>query len=255
MNYNIDTDENLHKDNLTEGIDMARISKSTLTRLEIIQVASKLFLQHGYSNTTARMISEELKMSPGNLTFHFPSKEHLLLELVELLCEFQRDMMEKEADEGFSSVMAVCLELTAMATMCEGSEIAKDFYLSAYSSQLCLEAIRKNDAKRARQVFGKYRPAWTEEQYAEAEILVSGIEYATLMTTDDGVSLETRIAGALNNILGIYGVPEETRRLKLEKVFSLNYRAIGARVLTEFKAYVEEANEQAFYNLIAKRKE
>ena len=232
---------------------MARITKSTLTRLEIIQVASKMFLTQGYSNTTARMIANELEMSSGNLTFHFPTKEHLLSELVDMMCEFQWRMMEREADEGISSVLAICLELTAMATMCEDSEIARDFYLSAYSSPLCLERIRKNDAKRAREVFGAFRPDWTDEQYAEAEILVSGVEYATLMTAGDQVSLETRIAGALHNILGIYGIAKETRDVKVGKVFAMDYRSIGKRVLTEFRQYVEKANEQAFLDLFKKR--
>lgn len=232
---------------------MARITKSTLTRLEIIQVASKMFLTQGYSNTTARMIANELEMSSGNLTFHFPTKEHLLSELVDMMCEFQWRMMEREADEGISSVLAICLELTAMATMCEDSEIARDFYLSAYSSPLCLERIRKNDAKRAREVFGVFRPDWTDEQYAEAAILVSGVEYATLMTAGDQVSLETRIAGALHNILGIYGIAKETRDVKVGKVFAMDYRSIGKRVLTEFRQYVEETNEQAFLDLFKKR--
>lgn len=232
---------------------MARITKSTLTRLEIIQVASKMFLTQGYSNTTARMIANELEMSSGNLTFHFPTKEHLLSELVDMMCEFQWRMMEREADEGISSVLAICLELTAMATMCEDSEIARDFYLSAYSSPLCLERIRKNDAKRAREVFGAFRPDWTDEQYAEAAILVSGVEYATLMTAGEQVSLETRIAGALHNILGIYGIAKETRDVKVGKVFAMDYRSIGKRVLTEFRQYVEETNEQAFLDLFKKR--
>ena len=232
---------------------MARITKSMLTRLEIIQVASKKFLQEGYASTTARTVARELDMSPGNLTFHFPTKEHLLVELVELLCLFQRDMMEREAGEGVSSIMAVCLELNAMVTMCEDDEIAKEFYLAAYSSPLCLEVIRKSDRERARKVFGAYCTEWNDEQYAEAEILVSGIEYATLMTAGDEVTLETRISGALNNILAIYGVPKEIRKTKIEKVFATDYRTMGTKVLTEFKKYVENANEQAFYELIKKR--
>ncbi len=229
---------------------MARIDKRALTRLEIVRVASKLFLENGYTETPIKAICNELDMSPGNVTFYFPSKEHLLAELIDRLCEFQWKMMEVEANEGFSSIMAICLELTAMATMCEDDEIAKDLYISAYSSPLCLERIRKNDAERAKQVFSEYRKDWTDEQFAEAEILVSGIEYATLMTAGDEVPLETRIAGALNNILGIYGVPEELRQLKTEKVFAMDYRDTGRRVLRDFKNFVEEENEQAFRDLL-----
>ena len=229
---------------------MARIDKGALTKLEIITEATKQFLEKGYTNTSANAVAKALDMSQGNLTFHYPTKEHLLAILVDKLCDFQWKRMEQEANDGISSVLAICLELTAMASACESDETSKDFFLSAYSSPLSLDIIRKNDAKRAKEVFGSYRPDWTDEQFAEAEILVSGIEYATLMTAGDPVPLETRIAGALNNILGIYGVPEETRQIKLQKVFAMDYITLGKRVLDEFKQYVTDANDEAFQALI-----
>ena len=229
---------------------MARIDKGALTKLEIITEATKQFLEKGYTNTSANAVAKALDMSQGNLTFHYPTKEHLLAILVDKLCDFQWKRMEQEANDGISCVLAICLELTAMASACESDETIKDFFLSAYSSPLSLDIIRKNDAKRAKEVFGSYRPDWTDEQFAEAEILVSGIEYATLMTAGDPVPLETRIAGALNNILGIYGVPEETRQIKLQKVFAMDYITLGKRVLDEFKQYVTDANDEAFQALI-----
>ncbi|MBR7133123.1 MAG: TetR/AcrR family transcriptional regulator [Clostridia bacterium] len=229
---------------------MSRIDKRALTKLEIIRVASKLFLENGYSNTAIKAICNELDMSPGNVTFYFPSKEHLLAELVDMLCNFQWKLLEKEADNGYSPVMAICLELTAMATMCEDDEIAKDFYLSAYSSPICLDIIRRNDAERAKEIFREFKPDWTDEQFAEAEILVSGIEYATLATAGNPICLETRISGALNNILQIFGIPEELRQQKIQRVFALDYRSIGNRVLSEFKKYVDKANEQALRDLL-----
>ena len=229
---------------------MARIDKGALTKLEIITEATKQFLEKGYTNTSANAVAKALDMSQGNLTFHYPTKEHLLAILVDMLCGFQWKRMEQEANDGISSVLAICLELTAMASACESDETIKDFFLSAYSSPLSLDIIRKNDAKRAKEVFGSYRPDWTDEQFAEAEILVSGIEYATLMTAGDPVPLKTRIAGALNNILGIYGVPEETRQIKLQKVFAMDYITLGKRVLDEFKQYVTDANDDAFQALI-----
>ena len=101
-----------------------------------------------------------------------------------------------------------------------------------------LEIIRKNDTERAKKVFGSYRPEWTHEQFAEAEILCSGIEYATLMTAGDPVALETRITGALSNILGIFGISEEIRQQKLRKVFAMDHKGLGKRVLKEFRDYV-----------------
>lgn len=229
---------------------MARIDKSKLTKLEIIQVATKKFIEKGFSNTSIKAISDELNMSTGNITFYFPSKEHLLAELVDMLCEFQWKMMEDETSGGKSSIMALALELVAMASMCEEDEKAKNFYISAYTSALSLEIIRRNDAKRAKELFSEYCINWTEEQFVEAETLVSGIEYATLMTTGDSAPLNVRIAGAVNAILRIYNVPEEIIDKTLDKVLVMNYRRIGKRVLKEFKEYVENATEQAFYDLL-----
>lgn len=233
------------EDMKTGGKEVARRRSITTTKYEIIQVASEFFLNKGVSQTSPQMIAAELDMSTGNITYYFKNKEHLLAVFVEMLCDFQWKMMEKEADDGHSSIMAICLELTAMAAICDTNAAAKDFYLSTYSSPMCLEIIRKNDTARAKEVFAQYCPDWTDEQFAEAEVLVSGIEYATLMTVGDPVSLETRIAGALNGILQIYKLPEETRRVKIRRVLAMDYRAIAERMLTELKQFVIDTNEQA----------
>ena len=233
---------------------MARIDKGALTRLEIMAEASKQFLKKGYSRTTVASIAQALDMSKGNLTFYFATKEHLLAELVDLLCDFHWKQMEREADEGISSILAVCLELTAMAGACQDNAVIRDFFISSYTSPMCLEVIRKNDAKRAKDVFAAYRPDWTDVQFEEAELLVSGIEYGTLMTTSNTIPFETRISGAIHNILGIYGVPEDIRNTKLKKVFLMDYRNIGKKAIADFKQYVEASNEQALLDLLKKKK-
>ena len=229
---------------------MARIDKGTLTKLEIVDEATKQFLDKGFSHTTLASIAKALEMSTGNLTFHYPTKEHMLAELLDILCDFHWDRMEQEAGEGISSILAICLELTAMAGACEDDPVIRDFFISSYTSPICLEIIRQNDAKRAKKVFRDYRSDWTDTQFLEAELLVSGIEYATLMTTATYIPFETRISGALNNILGIYGIPEETRNVKLKKVFAMDYRNIGKQAIAEFKEFVSSANEQALHQLL-----
>lgn len=226
---------------------MARVNT---TKHEIIQTASRLFLENGYSATSPKTICDELGISTGNLTYYFPTKEHLLAELVKMLCSFQYEVMVKEADDGISEVLAVCLELTTMVAASESDPVIKDFFISCYSNPLCLDIIRKNDTERAKKVFAEYRPDWSDEQFAEAEILVSGIEFATFMTTDNVVDVETRLTGALENILGIYGVPPEVRDIKIKKVFSTNYTELGKKVLAGFKEFVNKTNEQIFIDML-----
>ena len=225
---------------------MARKRRVNTTKYEIIKAATESFLERGYTATSVRSIAADLDMNPGLLMYHFPTKEHLLEVLVEMLCDFQWKIIQLVVNEGNSSLMAVCLELATMASMCEDNEIAKDFYLASYSNPLTLGTIRKNDTQRAKLVFADFCPDWTDEQYAEAEILVSGTEYTTLMTAGDTVPLETRITGALNNIMTIYNVPEETRKIKIEKILAMDYHGIGKRILGEFRKFVNETNEHTF---------
>ena len=223
---------------------MARKKVNNAIKMAMVRVANRMFLERGFSNTSVKAIAQELGISTGHITFYYPTKEHLLAILVEKLCDFQWQMMNQTVDEGKTSLMAICLELVAMAAICEENEIAKDFYLSSYTNPMCLEIIRKSDTRRAKEVFGEYCTGWNEEDFAEAETLVSGIEYATLMTTPASASLEVRIAGALNQIMTLYNVPENIRKMKIDKVLTMDYASIGRRIFTEFTEYIDSENSQ-----------
>ena len=218
--------------------------------LAIVRTATELFFERGFSKTTAMSICRRLNIGTGNLTFYFPTKEHILDVMTRMICDFQWKRMEEAADEGKSSLLAYCLELTTMAAICEESEIMHDIYVSSYTSPLTLETIRANDVEKLKQVFGGYCEGWSDERFVEAEAIVSGIEYATMMTTKHSASLPVRIEGALDSIMMILGVPEETRRLKIKKVLAMDYREIGRQLLCDFKEYTREENERALNRLL-----
>ncbi|MBE6796677.1 MAG: TetR/AcrR family transcriptional regulator [Ruminococcaceae bacterium] len=222
------------------------MKKPNKTKHEILKTAIDLFFEKGYSAVSPNLIAKKLGMSTGNLTYYYPTKEQLLAILVDDLCKFQWKLIEEEAEDGISSVMSICLEFMTMASACESNPVAKDFFISAYQSPVALKIIRENDTERSKSVYKDYCDGWTDEQFAEAEILVSGIEYATLMSLDEQIPLETRIAGALDKILIIYGVPEHLRKMKIEKALSYDYKNIGERIFKEFVEYVNKTSEEMF---------
>ena len=63
--------------------------------------------------------------------------------------------------------------------------------------------------------------------------------------------MDIRVAGALNSILEIYGVPKEVRKSKIQRVLSMDCYQIGRQVLQEFMQYIEQENELALENLLA----
>jgi len=224
--------------------------KHNQTKYEIIRAATHMFLENGFSVTSPKMIADSLDISTGNLTYHFPTKEHLLAVVVGKLCRFQWMKYTEIVNEGNTSLLALCLELTAMAAICEENAVAKDFYLSAYSHPIPLSMIRHNDTIRAKMIFGESCPDWNDAKFTETEVIVSGTEFATLMIAGDPISLETRIAGALNSNMMLFGIPEDVRQAKIEKVLAMDYRSIGRSILAQFKEYIKQLTDEELEEII-----
>ena len=224
------------------------------TRLLIIREAARMFVEEGYSKSSISRIAANLDLSLGNITFYFKTKEHLLAVLVDEMLDYQRMMMEEATEEGKSSLLAYCLELTAMTAACEGSELARDFYASSYTSPLTLALVRETDTAKVKEIFAEFCPDFTEEQWTVTENIVSGIEYATIMTREEDVALALQIEKTLDTILYLFGVPPTVREAKIAKVLSMDYRALGERLLTGFPAYVMKINEENLKNSIEKKR-
>ncbi len=215
-------------------------------KFEILALASRLFLEKGYSNTYVTEIAKELNISLGNLTFHFPTKEHLLLELTQCLCEYHQFVLDVEVEEGRTSLLAYLMELTCMIAVCEESEVAKDLYTAIYRNSMSLRLIREADTTNAKNVFGEFRPDWTDADFALSENVVSGIEYASIMKENvEDIPLDRRIAKVLQVVMRIYNVPQDLINLKIEKVLSMDYRRIGMQFIKGFTVYVESIHQQA----------
>ena len=78
---------------------MASYNKHPNTRGRIIQEAARMFVEEGYSVSSINRLSKTLQLSPGNITFYFPTKEHLLAVLVDEMVDFQNIMMEEYENE------------------------------------------------------------------------------------------------------------------------------------------------------------
>lgn len=231
---------------------MAHINKRrSATKLEIMQAAVKSFVENGYTKTSLSRLSAELDMSLGNITHYFPTKEHLFAVLVDEIFDYQNIVMAQFVQEGTSSLLAYCLELTTIAASCEEDEVARDFYSAAYVLPMTLALIRENDTERTKRVFAQFRPDWTDEDWRMTESLVSGIEYATIMTTEEDIPLEKQLEYSLNMILFAYGVPKELRETKIKKVLAMDYRALGRRTLNGFREHIDHISEE---NLKKERK-
>jgi len=230
------------------------VARKNITKLEIIQTATRLFLTEGYSKTTIKHICDEIGISKGNLTFYFPTKEDLLSVLVEMLGSFQWKFMDYVIKEGSSPLMAYCLELLTVASACEKSETARDFFTATYTHPQSFAVMKKNTAEKFRFVFHERENEWTEDEFMMTVGLVTGIEYATIMAHEDALPLETRIIIAVDGIMKLFDIPEERRKLKEEKIFQTGYEKLGKTIYEGFTEYINETNEHAIEELVLKRR-
>ena len=162
-----------------------------------------------------------------------------------MLCDFRLQMMKQALQKGQTPLATICIELAALASVCEEDEIARDFYIQAYTHPLPLTILRKRGAVRAKAVFGQYCRDWTDEHFAEAQTLVSGMEFGTLMVTEDSADLQVRIAGALSCIMTLYGVPAQIRRAHIQRATKTDYRSTAQRMFCEFTEHVERMDDKA----------
>ncbi len=220
------------------------------TKYEIIQVASEFFMSVGYSATSPKMIANELNISTGNITYYFPTKDHLLLEIVKMLCDYQWELINKKTGDDEGSISSICLEMMTVVFGCAESDIARDFFTAVFQSEMCRNYLRRKHEERAKKIFAKECADWSDEQFTEAELLVMGLQYTSVVATDAKVSDERKALRALEHILGIYNVDQEVRKAEIEKVVSSDYREMGKPMLRKFIKYVEDTNMQTLENML-----
>lgn len=233
---------------------LARTKQPSFLRAKIVKLSSEMFFEKGFSKTSSLELSKKLNISTGNLTFYFPTKEHILSVLVQMMIDYQWKEMENATDEGQSSLLAYCLELSTLVAISEEIPEMNDFLVAAYAHPMTIDLIRANDVEKIKKVFGEYTEDWDDERFTEMETIISGIEYATIMKTEHSASVECRLEGALNSIMILMGVPEEIRKAKLKKVLAMDYLTIGRKVYEDFKQYVTETNEHALDEFLKAQK-
>lgn len=211
------------------------MSGKDVTKKEILKTSKCLFLRHGYDATTIGKIAEELGISKGNLTYYFPTKEDLFVELVREAIAFQWRSIDASAKEEL--LERVCLNFAAMTALCHTRQVIKELFLAAYRSSKALQIIREELAGRARSILGTFGLQLTDEVFFRTESMISGMVYALLTSLEyESLSLSEKVAYTLDCILMLYGVPQLNRKEVIEKVLARDYQAIGVQRLSNFAA-------------------
>ena len=223
---------------------MAEKHKECATKTRIIKAARELFFGEGYTKTTARKISDTVGISTGNLTFHFPTKEHLLLELVKEFCSYQLDEVIRSIKHGDCRLRTYAAEIVMQTMICEKSESLRDFCVSAFTTPMTLAEIRSWDSKKSQLLFRSYNPDWAEQDFILAENAASGLEMGALMTEcDEVVTLEDKLRTTLDSLMRLYNVPEPERLAVIDEVLKTDYDGLSQQLLDRLKEHKPDMHD------------
>ena len=228
---------------------MAR-RKFNLTKLEIMQVAMKMFLEKGFTNTSAKAISNELNISTGNLTFYYPTKEHILLELTKDITEFHTKCINKVSKE-HDDLFSYCWEISSQIMLCEENEQAKDLYLAIYSYPMTLYYVKDWTAEKNKKILGERLSDWTLERFRRVENVTCCIERSALTEPcTENYTIEDKIRLILTCLLKIYDISFEEREKVINEILKTDYHKMGHDLLKQLTRYVEKQNKQALNEAI-----
>ena len=213
---------------------------SSETKRKILTVCVRLFLEQGYKNTSVSQIVEEAGVARGSYLNLFPTKEKILLELVEAMFSGQFSVARSIADRNLPPVYAYAVETAIQITLTELNEHLRDIYIEAYSLPETSEYIYLHTTYELKQIFGKNFPDYDDSDFYEMEIGTAGLMRGYMARKCDiHFPLERKLRRFLVAEMRVYQVPETEQEKVLQFIQSLDIKSIATDVMYKLFAMLE----------------
>lgn len=217
-----------------EVVPIAITSASLPAKRRILTVCVKLFLEKGYKRTTVAEIVQKADVSNSTFQNIFRAKDGVLTELVEFMFDNQFSMARRITDADLPPVFVYAVETAIQLTLTELNENLREIYIEAYTQNEASEYIFRQTAKELHAIFGSYHPEMTERDFYIMELGSAGIMrgYMAHPCSED-FPLEEKLDAFFRLSLGGYGVPAEEIERVVQKIRSLDIRAIAQGVMQQ----------------------
>ena len=221
------------------GLTMAH-RENNATQQAIIDSAVRNFLVNGFRNTSAKMICNDVGISPGNLTFWFPTKADILLEFTKKIMNYHKKFIEDNKSKGAENLYTYCLEIVVQTALCEERENIRDIYYSMYSEPLTMAFLKDWTAEKNLDILGSYLPDWDLTCFRRAANVTCCIERGALSEpcTED-YTLEDKIWLTLTCLLKIYDFEKEDRETVISQILATDYHKIKNEMLKQLDEFLK----------------
>ena len=213
---------------------MARRYDSKDAKRRILAACVRLFLEKGYTHTRVAEILKAADVSAGSFQNIFRTKDGVLTELVGIMFDRQFGAVRTAAEALPSPVYVYAMETALQLALTEMNENLRDIYMEAYTYPATAEMIHQRTAKELQAAFGSYLPDCAESDFYEIELGTAGIMrgYMAHPCSED-FPLEEKLDAFFRLSLGGYGVPAEEIERVVQKIKSLDIRAIAQGVMQQ----------------------
>lgn len=209
------------------------------TQQAIINTATRQFLVNGFHNTSAKMICRELGISPGNLTFWYPTKADILLEFTKKIMSYHERFIEYNKNKGEENIYTYCLEIVVQIALCEERENIRDIYYSMYSEPLTMAYLKDWTAQKNLNILGSYLQDWDLKRFRRTANVTCCIERSALAEPcTENYTLDDKILLTLTCLLKIYDFKKQEIDRIINKIFASDYHKIKTEMLKELDKYI-----------------
>lgn len=213
---------------------------SSETKRKILTACVRLFLEQGYKNTSVSQIVDKAGVARGSYLNLFPTKDKILLDLVETMFSGQFSVARSIADQNLPPVFAYAVETSLQLTLTELNETLREIYIEAYSISDTAEYIYLNTTAELKQIFGANFPDYSDSDFYEMEIGTAGLMRNYMARKCDiHFPLERKLNRFLTAAMRVYLVPEEEQARVLAFIGSIDIRELAVTVMHKLFTMLE----------------
>ena len=213
---------------------------SSETKRKILTACVRLFLEQGYKNTSVSQIVDEAGVARGSYLNLFPTKDKILLDLVETMFSGQFSVARSIADQNLPPVFAYAVETSLQITLTELNENLREIYIEAYSIPDTAEYIYLSTTAELKQIFGANFPEYSDSDFYEMEIGTAGLMRNYMARKCDiHFPLERKLSRFLTAAMRVYLVPKEEQARVFAFISSIDIRELAVTVMHKLFALLE----------------
>ena len=220
-----------------------KLLNGLVTQQKVLRAAVALFLEKGYTRTTTGEIAKAAGIGQSSFFHVFPSKEALLLELVQRMFSGQFALAGQHSGEQ-DPVLLYAVETALQLHIAELTEPLRELYVTGYSLPTTSAYIYHSTAKRLQTIFGPYLPEAQPKDFYEMEIASASIMRGFMaVQCDMYFTIEAKITRFLDCSLKLYNVPEEKRTVITAAVLRLDLHTMAADIIQRTVRQAEKGFE------------